>query len=395
VDVSVLGTGAPAGFPEPGCRCAACAAAAARGQARAATAVLVDGTLLLDLTPGVLLAAARAGRSLHGVQQVLLTHPHDGPAVAFPAELPPPVRVPDGRELTLLSGHRVRAIALDSPGTGYAVSGPDGQRLLYLPPGGAPAGLGDGEPRYDLCLLDVLGRPESLARLRASGAADRDTEVIAVHLGHAVPPGGELTRRLAAAGAREVPDGTALRTGGAAGPPPVPRRTLVLGGPGAGQSQEAERRLATFPEVHCVLPDPGARRDGRQGAGGPAWQPGEQRPEWTRSGPAGLPALLAADGPPLLIDGLPHWLASTASSSTASSSTATDAFPAASPAASPANEEAADPVAALAGALRRTARLVVLVSEDRPELARLNAAVAAECEQVLWMTAGTVLPLRG
>ncbi|HCA85425.1 MAG TPA: adenosylcobinamide kinase/adenosylcobinamide phosphate guanyltransferase, partial [Streptomyces sp.] len=54
----------------------------------AATALLVDGVLLLDLTPGAALAGARAGRSLSGVRQVLLSHPHDGPAVEVPAGLP-------------------------------------------------------------------------------------------------------------------------------------------------------------------------------------------------------------------------------------------------------------------------------------------------------------------
>lgn len=359
MDVTLLGTGAPTGFPEPGCPCAACATARDRAAGRAATAVLVDDVLLFDLTPGVLLAAARAGRSAQGVQQVLLTHPHDGPAVEFPADLPPPVRVPDGRELTLLGGHRVRAVALDSPGTGYAVSGPDGWRLLYLPPGGAPAGLGDGESGYDLCLLDVVDRPDALARLRASGAVGPETDVIAVHLGHAVPPGAELTRRLAAAGARAVADGTTVRAGEGLGPPRVPRRTLVLGAAGAGQQREAERRLAAFPDVHRVPPESPAAGEG----------PGDRRPGRTRAGPAALLALLAADGPPLLVEAVSRWPAAAA--------------------------PGPDAVAALAAALRRTERMVVLVGEDRPELAELNAALAAECEQVLWMTAGTVLPLRG
>ncbi|CAM5401722.1 hypothetical protein STENM327S_07385 [Streptomyces tendae] len=75
VDVTLLGTGAPAGLPRPDCPCAACAAA--QGEyARAATALLVDGALLLDLTPGAVFAAARAGRSLAGVRQAeLLSDP--------------------------------------------------------------------------------------------------------------------------------------------------------------------------------------------------------------------------------------------------------------------------------------------------------------------------------
>ncbi|CAM5411475.1 bifunctional adenosylcobinamide kinase/adenosylcobinamide-phosphate guanylyltransferase [Streptomyces hirsutus] len=54
----------------------------------------MDGSLLLDLMPGVAFAAARAGHSLGGVRQVLLSHPHDGPAVEAPAGLPQPGRVP-------------------------------------------------------------------------------------------------------------------------------------------------------------------------------------------------------------------------------------------------------------------------------------------------------------
>ncbi|MHC5903970.1 bifunctional adenosylcobinamide kinase/adenosylcobinamide-phosphate guanylyltransferase, partial [Streptomyces sp. S6] len=184
MELTLLGTGAPAGLPRPGCPCAVCALSLGEA-ARAATAVLVDGALLLDLTPGAALAAARAGHSLSGVRQVLLSHPHAGPAVEVPLGLPRPGRVPDGRELALLTGHRVRAVAMDAGGTGYAVTGPDGQRLLYLPPGGAPAGLEESE-RYDLVLLDVVGRPDALARLRAVDAVGPATDVVAVHLDHDV-----------------------------------------------------------------------------------------------------------------------------------------------------------------------------------------------------------------
>lgn len=87
MELTLLGTGAPDGLPRPECPCAACAVA--RGaRSRASTALLVDGALLLDLTPGAVFAAARAGHSLIGVRQVLLTHPHDGPAVELPAGLP-------------------------------------------------------------------------------------------------------------------------------------------------------------------------------------------------------------------------------------------------------------------------------------------------------------------
>ncbi|MFD6974904.1 adenosylcobinamide kinase/adenosylcobinamide phosphate guanyltransferase, partial [Streptomyces sp. NPDC059949] len=51
MELTLLGTAAPEGLPRPGCPCAGCAASVG-AHARAATAVLVDGVLLLDATPG-------------------------------------------------------------------------------------------------------------------------------------------------------------------------------------------------------------------------------------------------------------------------------------------------------------------------------------------------------
>lgn len=297
MELTLLGTGAPDGLPRPDCPCAACATALGE-HARAATALLVDGTLLLDLTPGVAFAAARSGHSLGGVRQVLLSHPHDGPAVEVPAGLPQPGRVPDGRELALLTGHRVRAVPMDAPGTGYAVTGPDGQRLLYLPPGAAPAGLDvNGDPPYDMVVADVVGRPDALAKLRAVGAAGPATDVIAVHLDHDVPPGAELRRRLAAAGARAVPDGSTLDVGVYEDVPDVPRRTLVLGGARSGKSVEAERRLEAFPDVLYVAT--GGARNGDNEWAARVHAHRERRPgSWRTTETCDLVPLLAQDGAP-------------------------------------------------------------------------------------------------
>ncbi|WP_165985639.1 bifunctional adenosylcobinamide kinase/adenosylcobinamide-phosphate guanylyltransferase [Streptomyces sp. YIM 98790] len=403
MDVTLLGTGGPAGFPQADCPCAACARALG-AEARAATSALVDEVLLLDLTPGAALSAARAGHSVHRVQQVLLTHPHDGAAVEAPPELPAPVRVPDGRELTLLSGHRVRAMALDSPGTGYAVTAPDGGRLLYLPPGGAPAGLGEPDHTFDVCLLDVTGRPDALARLRAAGAVTWATEIVAVHLGHDVPPGAELHRRVAAAGARAVPDGTTLRAGDGMRTlpevPEVPRRTLVLGGARSGKSAEAERRLAAFPQVEYVAT--GGRREGDAEWAERVTAHRARRPaDWTTTETCELEPLLADDGPPLLIDCLALWLTDAMDRVNAWDDRA---WRSGAP-----QRALAERVAGLTGALRRTRRMVVAVSNEagwgvvpatasgrrfRDELGRLNAAVAAECEHVLLVVAGTARVLR-
>lgn len=401
MELTLLGTGAPDGLPRPGCPCASCATAVG-DEARAATALLVDGALLLDLTPGPAFAAARAGRSIAGVRQVLLSHPHDGPAVEFPAGLPAPGRVPDGRELAVISGHRVRAMALDAPGTGYEVTGPEGERLLYLPPGSSPAGLaplGSAGP-YDMVLLDVLGRPDALARLRETGAVGATTDVLAVHLDHDVPPGRELHRRLAALGARTVPDGTTLVVGDYHAVPDLPRRTLVLGGARSGKSVEAERRLEGFPDVVYVATG-GTREGDREWAARIALHR-ERRPgSWRTAETCDLVPLLAEDGPALLIDCLGLWLTDAMDSVEAWDDAVWSNGGA---------RALAKRVAELVAAVRATPRTIVLVSNEvgsgvvpatasgrrfRDELGRLNTAVAAECEHVLLVVAGQPLPLRG
>ncbi|WP_435244568.1 bifunctional adenosylcobinamide kinase/adenosylcobinamide-phosphate guanylyltransferase [Streptomyces sioyaensis] len=441
MDVTLLGTGAPQGLPRPGCPCASCATAVG-DEARAATALLVDGVLLIDLTPGPAFAAARAGRSLAGVRQVLLSHPHDGPAMEVPAGLPQPGRVADGRELALLDGHRVRALAVDGPGTGYEITGADGERLLYLPPGAAPAGVGNSTGRaggaggqggagpYDLVLLDVLARPDALARLRAGGLVDAATDVVAVHVDHDVPPGPELHRRLAAVGARAVADGSSLVVGEYHAVPDLPRRTLVLGGARSGKSLEAERRLAAFPDVVYVAT--GGTRDGDEdwaqrvslhrerrpsswrtvetcdlvplleaaGPGREAAGPGRESgtPDTDAAGPG---SGRAADASPLLIDCLALWLTHVMDEVGAWDDAAWEAG------GRRALRERTD---ALVAAVRATRRPVVAVSNEvgsgvvpatpagrrfRDELGRLNAAFAAECEQVLLVVAGQALALRG
>ncbi|WP_405947428.1 bifunctional adenosylcobinamide kinase/adenosylcobinamide-phosphate guanylyltransferase [Streptomyces prunicolor] len=400
MELTLLGTGAPAGLPRPDCPCAACAVSLGV-DARAATAVLVDGTLLLDLTPGAAFAAARAGHSLGGVRQVLLSHPHDGPAVEVPAGLPQPGRVPDGRELALLTGHRVRAVAMDAPGTGYAVTGPDGQRVLYLPPGGAPAGLEEGAvPSYDMVLADVVGRPDALAKLRAVGAMGPATDVIAVHLDHDVAPGAELARRLAAVGARAVPDGTTLTVGVYEDVPDVPRRTLVLGGARSGKSVEAERRLEAFPDVLYVAT--GGSRNGDTEWASRVSTHRERRPgSWRTAETCDLVPLLAEDGPPLLIDCLSLWLTDAMDSVGAWDDTEWG---------DGGERKLRERVRELTAAVRSTRRTLVAVSNEvgsgivpatasgrryRDELGRLNAAIAGECEHVLLVVAGQALALRG
>ncbi|EST34845.1 hypothetical protein N566_18040, partial [Streptomycetaceae bacterium MP113-05] len=334
------------------------------------------------------------------VRQVLLSHPHDGPPLEFPVSLPVPVRVPDGQVLDLISGHRVRAVALDAPGTGYEVAGPDGERLLYLPPEGAVAGLEQSGGPYETVLVDVVGRPDGLARLRAAGAVGPGTDVVAVHLDHDVAPAEELRRRLAAAGARTVPDGTTLTVGRYPDVPEPPRRTLVLGGARSGKSLEAERLLATYPDVRYVAT--GGRRDGDPDWAARVAAHRARRPgSWRTTETCDLvPLLTDVEGGPLLIDCLALWF--------------TDAMDAVEAWDDDQWERGgaralAKRAAEFAAAVRETRRTVVLVSNEvgsgvhpatpagrrfRDELGRLNATVAAECETVLLAVAGVVTPLR-
>ncbi|SEF60445.1 adenosylcobinamide kinase /adenosylcobinamide-phosphate guanylyltransferase [Actinacidiphila yanglinensis] len=407
MELTLLGTGAPEGLPVPDCPCAVCALATGEA-ARGATSVLVDGVVLLDLTPGIALAAARAGQTLGGLRLVLLSHPHDGPPVEIPAGLPAPARVPDGQSLSVLGGHRVRAVAVDAPGTGYEVESPDGLRVLYLPPGGAPAGIAPngGPPTeavpapYDLVLLDVVGRPDALARLRAAGAVAGTTDVVAVHVGHDAPPGPELARRLAALGARAVPDGTTLAAGDYQEVPDVPRRTLVLGGARSGKSAEAERRLAAFPDVLYVAT--GGTRDGDAEWAERVTAHRERRPaSWRTAETCDLLPLLAdADGPPLLIDCLSLWLTHAMDEA--------GAWDDATWHRSGSATVRAD-IDALRSAWRGTRRTVVAVSNEvgsgvvpatssgrrfRDVLGHLNATLAEQSEEVLLMTAGLPVRLR-
>lgn len=402
MELTLLGTGGPEGLPAPDCPCATCALAVGEG-ARAATAVLVDGVLLLDLTPGLALAAARAGQSLGGLRAVLLSHPHDGPPLEIPPGLPAPSRVPDGQRLPLITGHRVRAVATDAPGTGYVIESPDGLRALYLPPGSAPAGVSarTAQEPYNLVLLDVIGRPDALARLRAAGAVAGTTDVVAVHLGHDAPPEPELGRRLAALGARTVPDGTTLVAGDYQDVPDVPRRTLVLGGARSGKSAEAERRLAAFPDVLYVAT--GGTREGDADWAERVAAHRERRPAGWRTQETRdlLPLLAATDEAPLLIDCLGLWLTHVMDTVGAWDDEAWRGGAAG---------EVRARVDALASAWRGTRRTVVAVSNEvgsgvvpataagrrfRDELGRLNTALAAQSEHVLLVVAGQPLRLRG
>jgi phosphoribosyl 1,2-cyclic phosphodiesterase len=267
MEVTLLGTGAADGWPNPWCSCLSCTDARRRGEQRRPTSALVDGVLLLDLAPGL----PPGDVVLGDVHTVLVTHAHPdhcspfallwrhwarptatltivGPAPVL-EECRPWLAPDDGVHLTEVvpgdalrcGDHLVRVLAADHdvPTVLFDVTGRDGERLLYatdtgpLPAATVEAARGAA---YDLVLLeqtfgDVLDHatshldlatfPEQVDRLRAVGAVTPATDVVAVHLSHHNPPVLELARRLAAHGARAVVDGSSLpvRAGRAAVPP--------------------------------------------------------------------------------------------------------------------------------------------------------------------------------
>jgi adenosylcobinamide kinase/adenosylcobinamide-phosphate guanylyltransferase len=183
VRVTLLGTGAADGWPNPWCDCPSCAWARATGSLRAQTGVLVDGVLLLDLGPDVTRAAARLGVSLSGLRHAVVGHAHPdhlGPetlmwrswatAARQPLDIVGPPAVLDvvgaflsrwegrspGADGSPLRPREARAgneilLGVDTPGGGYRVvpvpaahgdatigpavlydiTAPDGARLLY------------------------------------------------------------------------------------------------------------------------------------------------------------------------------------------------------------------------------------------------------------------------
>ncbi len=445
MNLTLLGTGSADGWPNPHCGCASCSAARSAGSLRGQTAALLDGVLLLDCGPETPHAAQRAGLDLTRLRHVLITHAHpDHCAPAFllfrswvgsdpldvvgPPDVVEQARVwvgPDspvnfvavsaGDRLTLASYDvRVLAALHGEEGTGvlYDVTGPGG-RLLYatdtgpLPQATVEAVRGAA---FDVLLLeetfgdltthgtdhlDLRSFPEQLRRLRAVGAVTERTDVAAVHLSHHNPPTPELHRRLAAWGARVVDDGGAL---GSRPDQPPAVRTLVVGGARSGKSSEAERLLAAEVEVVYVATAYPADHDD-EWASRVRLHPERRPAHWTTVETTDLVPLLAADGPPLLVDCLTLWLTRVMDRH--------GAWDDASWAVT--GEQAVlDEVDRLARAWRTTGRRVVAVTNEvgqgvvpessagrrfRDLMGHLNARIAAETEDVRWCVAGRVTRL--
>lgn len=347
--VRLLGTGASNGWPDPWCSCASCAAATAQDVLRGQTGTLVDDRLLLDLGPELPRAALRQGRTLAGVQAVLVTHLHEDhfapaslmwrgwqPAPA-PLELlgPPAViegarrradpsvnlrAVRAGQRLTT-AGYQVAVLPANhgddsvGPPVLYDITGPDGGRLLYATDTGVlpePALRLAADRAYDLVLmelstmgldthLDLTTFPRQLDRLRAVGAIADRTRVIAVHLGHGNPPPDVLDGLLASWGAAAGRDGQVLDTASPSG-----RRVLVLGGARSGKSAYAEGLLAG-PVTYVATAPPQAGDD--EWAERVRAHVARRPAHWRTVETADVAAVLRQADGPVLVDDLGLWVA--------------------------------------------------------------------------------------
>jgi adenosylcobinamide kinase / adenosylcobinamide-phosphate guanylyltransferase len=369
MEVCLAGTGGNGGWPQPGCGCASCARVRASGRTRAPARVIVDGVLRID-----------SGR-------------------------PPP-------------GYQVQRM----PGA-WAVTAPDGGRLLVADGSGVtPEPPADSRP-YDIVLLDLLDDPAQLGALRSRELVRARTVVAMLHADHRITSEDELARRCGFWGVLAPGDGDVLTAaagadstsgepasaadGEPADRPGQPRRVLVLGGARSGKSRHAELRLAAEPRVTYLAAGP--YPPGVQPAGDSDWAERvaahqSRRPGWWQTLESiDAAAALRSESGAVLFDGAGTWLAAVMEQSGAWADGAEDA--AGRPAGLAHITEKADE---LVEAWRRTRARVVAVSDEvgssvhppthagrlfRDQLGWLNQRLAAESDETVLMVAGRPLAL--
>jgi adenosylcobinamide kinase/adenosylcobinamide-phosphate guanylyltransferase len=347
--------------------------------------------------------------------------------LAIDAGLPPRLAARAGQPDE--AGYRVEPL----PG-GWAVTGRDGARLLIAAGPGAvpepPAGAGP----FDIVVLDILGAPAQLGRLRARGLVRADTITAAMCADHRISSERELARRCGFWRAAVPADGETLSTRGAAPlpAPVVPHRTLVLGGARSGKSREAELRLAGEPRVTYLAagPFPDGSADAAARRADPEWARRvaahqARRPDWWETVESSdLAGALRRLTGAVLVDGIGTWLAAVMDEAgawrvppddgagEAGGAGGAGALEVAERAGEQAGERAADRIEArvadLIAAWRQTGARVVAVSDQvgsgvvpatsagrefRDQLGWLNQRLAAESEESVLVVAGRVLSL--
>jgi adenosylcobinamide kinase/adenosylcobinamide-phosphate guanylyltransferase len=345
------------------------------------------------------------------------------------------------------AGYRVER----GPG-GWAVTGPDGGRLLVgegqglaaAPGGTEPYGVGprtsepDTTRPYDIVLLDLLENPAQLGALRHRGLVHTRTVVAVLHADHRVSSEEELTRRGQFWGIIVPHDGDVLATtpgpapasstgasstgasstgasstgasstgaSSTGGGPSRPRRVLVLGGARSGKSRHAELRLAAEPQVTYLAAGP--YPPGAQPADDSEWRERvaahrTRRPPWWQTVESiDAAGMLRSESGAVLFDGAGTWLAAVMDESGAWAGEG-EAGPAAR-----AQARIAAKVDELIEAWRQTRAQVVAVSDEvgssvhpptragllfRDQLGWLNQRLAAESEETVLMIAGRAMTL--
>jgi adenosylcobinamide kinase/adenosylcobinamide-phosphate guanylyltransferase len=432
--VTLLGTAAASGWPNPWCKCASCEWMRANNDVRGQTSAVVDGTLWIDCGPEAPRAAERLGVRSSDVTHLLFTHAHPdhtGPARLMWREWTHPDRPLDvagpqavveechrwvGPDAAIkwhvlhagddveLGAHRVRAIAAAhgdesiGPALLYDVTGPDGIRMLWAT---------DTAPLSDTTLdtltgaafdalfleqtngddydadtdhLDLVTWPRQIAALRRRGAVTDTTTVIPVHLGHGNPPPPRLRQRMSAWGARVPDDGDTIEVGATTAnqPPATAHRVLVLGGARSGKSRWAESLLADRDDVVYVATSY-QRPDDDEWQQRVAAHRARRPAEWTTLETLELAKAMATHDV-VLVDCLTLWLGALLD-----------------------EPDLPGRVDELVGAVKSAGGTMVLVSNEvgdgvvpvsepgrrfRDELGSLNARLAAVCDEVWLVTAG-------
>lgn len=449
--VHLLGTGSADRWPNPFCACARCAWAREHGQLRSRTSALVDGSLLVDPGPDI----GDRGTDLSGVRTVLITHGHPdhldpafllawtwahassldvaGPPEAIARCRPwvgprAPVRFREVHAGDSWDAGRLRIRALPAAHSTTGGHRHDGTAVLYEVTGAASllyatdtAALPHGDLRgpYDLVLLeetfgdvtdhgtahlDLPAFGREVARLRADGRLTAEGRVVAVHLSHHNPP--DVSERLRGIGAEVVPDGTVLAVGRGTTPqradeahPRPGRRLLITGGARSGKSRRAESIAAHRNDVHYVATAP-SHPDDREWAQRIAEHRARRPPGWGVHETVDVAHVLAGAPPGalVLVDCLTLWVTTLVDLA--------DAWE---------HPHAASTIVAaeterLLAALSTGVADVVLVTNEvgagvvphtasgrlfRDLMGRVNAGVAAACDDVELVVAGLPSTLKG
>ncbi len=396
MDVQLAGTGGPAGWPEPGCRCASCSGARRDGVARARTEILIDRVLRIAWPPPTAPPPTAPPP----------TAPPPGaapPPRAAPPATPPPPTAAQLRVASPVPNGYLAELVTD----GLQVTAPDGGRLLCARAPGAVPRPPDGADPYQIALLDLLNQPSQLGQLRRRRLITDTTTVAPIHVDHRLVSRQELTRRCRIWRVSPVSDGDHITAAEGQAPPaqaqPRPWRVLLLGGASSGKSSEAELRMAAEPDVTYVA-TAGPERPGDTEWPNRVAAHRARRPSWWQTvETTDIAAVLRATAAcgTVLIDSIGSWLTAVLDECRAWHRPEGDRVVA---------KHLASRTGELVAAWKDTNSHVIAVTEEtglgvipgtssgrifRDELGRLNQLLAEQSEEAILVVAGRTLSLPG